>query len=194
MLALRHDPLIALYLMPTAKTSTAPASSAGHATGSNTMRYQPYNAGGGKSKGKGKKGQNRTTPPIPAELRGKWHKSPAGEPICYGFNCKRGFPLRLQLTKSKRRIRGAPSFNWICLTTKTETFCTSGCNHQCCYGCIWHLFAALLAVPGKSVDLTEILFPCDQICTQKGYQIFPKQIARVSIWPICFFSMRVRSS
>ena len=90
LLALRHDPLIALYLMPTAKSSSTSAPSSGHATGATTARYQPYNAGGGKSKGKGKKGQNRSTPPIPAELRGKWHKSPAGEPICYGFNCKSG--------------------------------------------------------------------------------------------------------
>ena len=40
-----------------------------------------------KGKEKDKKG---TGPPVPSELRGKWHKIPAGDPIRYGFNCKSG--------------------------------------------------------------------------------------------------------
>lgn len=43
--------------------------------------------GAGKGKSNGKSG-----PPIPQELRGKWHKTPSGEPICFGFNCKSGCP------------------------------------------------------------------------------------------------------
>lgn len=29
-------------------------------------------------------------PAVPQELRGKWHKTPTGDRICFAFNCKSG--------------------------------------------------------------------------------------------------------
>eukprot|EP00435_Cladocopium_sp_Y103_P074715 s4_g50.t1 len=90
-LALRQDPNIALYLMPVAKSSssTSTATASGAAPYS-TARTHPYAGGRPKGGGKGKKGGGKSAPPVPAELRGKWHKNSSGEPICYGYNCKSG--------------------------------------------------------------------------------------------------------
>ena len=90
LLALRHDPLVALFLMPTAKSSSAAAPAAPGAASASTTRPHPYSQPGGKGKAKGKRSGGKSSPPIPAELRGKWHKSSSGDPICYGFNCRSG--------------------------------------------------------------------------------------------------------
>lgn len=86
LLALRHDPNVTLYLAPLAKPVQAQSSSS-------TWKLQPYQASPPRQKGrgKGKKG-GKAMPPVPAELRGKYHKNAAGEPICYGFNCASGCP------------------------------------------------------------------------------------------------------
>lgn len=92
LLALRADPNIALYLSPCARSSSGVSQSS-------TTRPHPYQQshppqpGGGKGKGKskGRKGQ-KGSPPIPSELRGKYHKTQNGEAICFGFNCKSGCP------------------------------------------------------------------------------------------------------
>eukprot|EP00435_Cladocopium_sp_Y103_P029318 s1136_g7.t1 len=86
LLELRGDPMIALHLAPTAKPVQAAAS------GSSPWRSQPY-ASSSPSKGKGGsgKGKGKTkSPPVPQELRGKWHKTSSGDPICFGYNCKSG--------------------------------------------------------------------------------------------------------
>eukprot|EP00435_Cladocopium_sp_Y103_P045710 s1638_g13.t1 len=89
LLALRNDPNVALYLMPMGKpaVSTSSSSAPSHAA---TTRAHPYGGGKPKGGGKGKKGGGKNAPPIPAELRGKWHKNSSGEPICYGYNCRSG--------------------------------------------------------------------------------------------------------
>ena len=89
LLALRQDPLIALYLMPTAKSSASSSSPASSGQPP-AARPHPYGQGTSKGKGKGKKGGGRNAPPIPAELKGKWHRNASGEPICYGFKCRSG--------------------------------------------------------------------------------------------------------
>ena len=76
-MALRNDPLVALYLTPTAKPQVVEKPT-------NPYRQNPYESppkGGGKGKGKGTKG-SKSSPPMPKELRGKWHRTPGG-PICY---------------------------------------------------------------------------------------------------------------
>ena len=90
LLALRHDPLIALYLMPSSRSSPTPPVGAPTSSSSSSARPHPYNQASGKGKGKGKRGGGKSSPPVPAELRGKWHKSSNGEPICYGYNCRSG--------------------------------------------------------------------------------------------------------
>lgn len=84
LLALRNDPLIALYLTPTAKAQVVEKPN-------NYNRHAPYDnpKGGPKGKGKGKKG-SKSAPPMPKELRGKWHRTPGGDPICYAFNTAAG--------------------------------------------------------------------------------------------------------
>ena len=67
----------------------APSVAAHGAASNPAPRTHPYGSSGSKGKGKGKRGAGRASPPIPAELRGKWHKSPE-EPICYGYNCRSG--------------------------------------------------------------------------------------------------------
>lgn len=59
-----------------------------------SSRPQPYasqkpqqSKGGGRGKKK--------SPPVPAELRGKWFKTSAGEPLCYDFNCSSGCPSKV---------------------------------------------------------------------------------------------------
>ena len=88
LLELRSDPAIALYLMPTTK------SSGGAPAASTPWRSHPYSSSGSgprpKGTGKGKKGGKPSSPPVPSELRGKWHRSPQGEPICFGYNCRSG--------------------------------------------------------------------------------------------------------
>ena len=94
LLELRSDPLIALHLMPTSRSQSAPHTH-GAPQRESTTRPQPYSSGhGGKSKGggKGRKGGGKTSPPIPQELRGKWHRTAGGDPICFGFNCRSGCP------------------------------------------------------------------------------------------------------
>ena len=81
LLELRTDPIIVLYLAPLARAKDPPLPG--------PPRPTPYvpNPGGKpnlKGKGKGK------TPPMPSELRGKWHKHSNGEPLCFGFNTARG--------------------------------------------------------------------------------------------------------
>ena len=85
LLGLKSDPSIMLYLAPLARpvqtSSTGPS------------RPAPYHAVGGKSqagKGKGKTGGKGKTPPMPQELRGKYHKTAANEPICFAFNTASG--------------------------------------------------------------------------------------------------------
>jgi len=85
LLALKLDPAIMLYLAPLAKPiqSTAAAPS----------RPAPYQASGGKSHGgksKGKAGGKGKAPPMPQELRGKYYKTAANEPICFAFNTAAG--------------------------------------------------------------------------------------------------------
>ena len=89
LLQLRCDPLVALHLAPTAKS--AQTQSPGGP--SSSWRSQPYNTGSPQQKGKGNHGKGRgkgKSPPVPQELRGKWHKTGSGDPICFGFNCKSG--------------------------------------------------------------------------------------------------------
>ena len=83
LLALRQDPSITLYLAPLAKPTAAVPTT--------TIRdgpYEIYSKGGkGKGKGKGKKGK---APPMPQELRGKFHRTAAGDPLCFAFNTAAG--------------------------------------------------------------------------------------------------------
>lgn len=93
LLELRSDPIITLHLAPLPKTgqSSGPAA---HQPGQ--WRSQPYGnqAASGKGKGGGSKGKakGKPGPPVPQELRGKWHKTATGDPICFGYNCKSGCP------------------------------------------------------------------------------------------------------
>ena len=91
LLALMHDPNITLFLMPVAKAASSSTSSPWRNQTQN--RSEPYvqntNPGKGRGKSKSKKG-GRGTPPIPTELRGKWHRTGSGEPLCFGFNCATG--------------------------------------------------------------------------------------------------------
>ena len=86
LLELRNDPTITLYLAPLARPSNAASASQRPApyTTSAPSRPSGANAGGGKSKGKGKKG--KSTPPMPQALRNKWHRTGAGEPLCFAYN------------------------------------------------------------------------------------------------------------
>ena len=81
LLELRHDPSITLYLAPLAKPVSLPTPT--------TIRDGPYEVyqKGGKGKGKGKKGK---APPMPAELRGKFHCTAAGDPLCFAYNTAAG--------------------------------------------------------------------------------------------------------
>ena len=86
LLELRNDPAITLYLAPLARQSNAASASQRPApyTTSAPSRPTGANTGGGKSKGKGKKG--KTTPPMPQALRNKWHRTGAGEPLCFAYS------------------------------------------------------------------------------------------------------------
>ena len=90
LLNLRQDLNIALFLMPVAKAANIPTGFGGH-----DQRPGPYgnpkgSGGGDKGPGKGKGKGKKRSPPVPAELRGKWFKTSSGEPLCYGFNCASG--------------------------------------------------------------------------------------------------------
>ena len=87
LLELRSDPSIALYLAPLvrAQSSQGPV-----------QRPSPYNQGPKpnsaannekKRKGKGKKGKS---PPMPAELWNKWHRTGSGDSLCFGINILKG--------------------------------------------------------------------------------------------------------
>lgn len=93
LLELRSDPLIALHLAPLPRTSQQPSQ---NVTSANQWRSSPYGSSGSAPKGKGGgskgKGKGKPGPPVPQELRGKWHKTSAGEPICFGYSCKSGCP------------------------------------------------------------------------------------------------------
>ena len=88
LLNLRQDPNIALFLMPVARAPKDPAGGGG-----DKLRWNPYNPGkgsGGGDKGPGKGKGKKRSPPVPAELRGKWFKTSSGDPLCFGFNCASG--------------------------------------------------------------------------------------------------------
>lgn len=81
LLALRTDPNITLYLAPLAKPMSVPTYN---------PRSSPYeHPEGPKGKGKGKKGKGKA-PPMPAELRGKYHRTAAGDPLCFAYNTPTG--------------------------------------------------------------------------------------------------------
>ena len=86
LLQLRLDPAIALYLAPLAKPVQSHVAHGGN-------RATPYNSPAPKSgtgKGKGKTAGKGKAPPMPAELRGKYHKTAANEPICFAYNSAAG--------------------------------------------------------------------------------------------------------
>ena len=91
LLELRNDPGISLYLAPLAKPVQQASAS--------TMRPAPYQSGspnsnkGGKGKSKGKKGNG--TPPMPLELRGKFHRLKNGDPICFAYNTQGDVPTKM---------------------------------------------------------------------------------------------------
>ena len=87
LLELRSDPTIALHLAPLVKAAASQPSN---------PRPGPYNAAPHrlqapsfekKGKGKGRKGK---APPMPVELRKKWHRTTNGDPLCFGFNTAKG--------------------------------------------------------------------------------------------------------
>ena len=85
LLGLKGDPAIALYLAPLAKPLQ-------HSSGS-TTRPAPYPTTGPRpqtGKGTGKSSSKGKTPPMPQELRGKYHKTASNEPICFAFNTSSG--------------------------------------------------------------------------------------------------------
>eukprot|EP00435_Cladocopium_sp_Y103_P066865 s116_g29.t1 len=86
LLNLRTDPAISLYLAPLAKPVHTTSTSSTQRPGP----YQPpaHRPQGGK--GKGKSGGKSKAPPMPAELRGKYHKTASNEPICFAFNTASG--------------------------------------------------------------------------------------------------------
>lgn len=86
LLNLRFDPHISLYLAPLAKAVTVES----QMPRSNPYQQQ-YDARASncpKGKGKGKKG--KSSPPLPLELRGKYHRTASGQPICFAFNTAGG--------------------------------------------------------------------------------------------------------
>ena len=86
LLGLKSDPTIALHLSPVSKPA-APTGSPWRPwkPQEHDDRVQPYK---GKGKGKGKaKGK---VPAMRQELRGKYHRLPNGDPLCFGYNTSRG--------------------------------------------------------------------------------------------------------
>ena len=88
LLELRSDPTIALHLVPLARqVSAQPAAQRTSPYGTHGGKAQQHAAAERKGKGKGKKGK---TPPMPAELKNKWHRTASGDPLCFGYNTSRG--------------------------------------------------------------------------------------------------------
>ena len=85
LLNLKNDPAIALHLAPLAKPIHASS-----AAPSRPAPYQPQAPRNQPGKGKGKSGGKNKSPPMPMELRGKYHKTAANEPICFAFNTVAG--------------------------------------------------------------------------------------------------------
>lgn len=87
LLGLRHDPHIALHLAPLSRPAGVHPE--------NPDRFHPYNPNPPKGDPKGKgnpkgKGKGRGAPPMPKELRGKYHRLQNGEPLCFAFNSSSG--------------------------------------------------------------------------------------------------------
>ena len=78
LLNLKGDPSITLHLAPLARPTPAPSAP------THAPTRQPGGRGKGKSAGKGK------SPPMPAELRRKDHKTASNEPIGFAFNTVAG--------------------------------------------------------------------------------------------------------
>ena len=78
LLNLRNDPAISLYLAPLAKPAQ---SSSSHATTTKPAPYQQPEHRPQHGKGKRKGGGKGKAPPMPAELRGKYHKTSSNEPM-----------------------------------------------------------------------------------------------------------------
>ena len=88
LLEMRSDPTIALHLAPLVRQVAAqPASSRiGPYVGQPQRQQQPQQTER-KGKGKGRKGK---APPMPAELRNKWHRTANGDLLCFGYNTAKG--------------------------------------------------------------------------------------------------------
>ena len=100
LLALRNDPSIALYLAPLAKPVASPAASASHRPGP----YTPHTPKAPKGRGKG--GGKTKSLPMPAELRGKYHKTASNEPICFAFNTSAGCAHSASVKPGERCPKG----------------------------------------------------------------------------------------
>ena len=85
LLNLKVDPSIALHLAPLAKPVQTSAPSAPR-----PAPYQVHSPRPQAGRGKGKSGGKGKSPPMPAELRGKYHKTASNEPICFAFNTAAG--------------------------------------------------------------------------------------------------------
>ena len=83
---LRSDQTIMLHLSPLAKSDAVKRTQDEDQHGDKWVRLNPK----GKGKGKKGKGKGKGAPSMPAELRGKWHSMPNGDPICFGYNTSRG--------------------------------------------------------------------------------------------------------
>ena len=88
LLELKNDPLIVLHLAPLARSSSSAGGTSSTTRSTPYQSHRPDSSHGGQKPQKGKsKGK---TPPMPAELRGKWHKHSNGEPLCFGYNTSKG--------------------------------------------------------------------------------------------------------
>ena len=102
LLNLRTDPAISLYLAPLAKPVQASSSAS-------TFRPAPYQPSGNRpqgGKGKGKSGGKSKAPPMPAEFRGKYHKTGSNEPICFAYNTGSGCPHSTTVKAGERCPKG----------------------------------------------------------------------------------------
>ena len=99
LLNLRLDPAIALYLAPLAK----PAHSSSSSGPKRPAPYQPQAPRPQKGRGKGAKGK---APPMPAELRGKYHKTATNDPICFAYNTSGGCPHSATVKPGERCPKG----------------------------------------------------------------------------------------
>jgi len=83
-------PLGEALLAPTLKPASSGSASSWRQ--SSQPYAQMFQSSKGKGKSKGRKGGRGGGPPVRNELRGKWHKTGSGEPLCFGFNCSTGCP------------------------------------------------------------------------------------------------------